>query len=150
MTSPIPENYPRISTYLCVNNASDAIAFYCEVFGATERMRMEMMGSIGHAEIEIGDSLIMLSDPFPDMGAQPPESYGGTPVHMSMYVDDVDATFAKAIEHGAESISEPENQFWGDRSGKVKDPWGHVWGIATHVEDVSPEEMDQRAKAAFG
>lgn len=147
----IPDNYTRVTPYICVQDADAAIQFYVEVFGAEERMRIEMgEGVIGHAEIVLGDSVIMLSSPFPDMNVHDPEHYGGSPVNLSLYVEDVDATFAKAIEHGAKEVDAITDQFWGDRSGKLLDPWGHVWSLATHIEDVSPEEMEKRAAAAFG
>lgn len=147
----IPDNYPRITPYLCVADASAAIQFYCEVFNGHERMRIEMgEGVIGHAEVGIGDGVIMLSTPFPDMDIHDPSHYGGSPVNLHLYVEDVDATFAKALEHGAKEIMAVEDQFWGDRSGKVQDPWGHIWSLATHIEEVSAEEMEKRSAEAFG
>jgi PhnB protein len=141
-----PEGYPSVSPYLCVDGAAAAIEFYGKVLGARERMRMgEPAGRIGHAELEIGDSIVMLSDEFPEMNMRGPKSIGGTPVTLSVYVDDVDATFATAISAGATELRAVEDQFYGDRSGQFLDPWGHRWSIATHVEDVAPDEMERRA-----
>jgi len=148
--NPIPEGYPRVSPYLMIAGAADAMAFYEKVLGAKERMRMEGPGgSIGHAEIEIGSSVIMLSDEAPDMGMRGPKSIGGSPVSLTVYVEDVDATFAKAIEAGATETQPVEDKFYGDRSGSFEDPWGHQWHVMTHVEDVSAEEMEKRAAAAM-
>ena len=147
----IPEGYPQVSPYLHVDGASEAIEFYEAVFGATERMRMPMPGGrVGHAELQIGDSLVMLADENPDMGIQGPKTIGGTPVTMSVYVDDVDAVFERALERGASELRAVENQFYGDRSGQFEDPFGHHWYVASHVEDVSPEEMEKRAAAMMG
>jgi PhnB protein len=143
---PIPDGYPRVSPYLVVDGAQKAIEFYSTVLGATERMRMPGPdGRIGHAELQVGDSVIMLADEFPDMGAKGPSAYGGSPVSISVYVEDVDATFDKATGAGATVVRPLENQFYGDRSATFDDPFGHRWTIATHVEDVSPEEMGRRA-----
>ncbi|MGH9216925.1 MAG: VOC family protein [Acidimicrobiales bacterium] len=143
---PIPDGYPRVSPYLVVDGAQKAIEFYTTVLGATERMRMPGPdGRIGHAELRVGDSVIMLADEFPDMGAKGPSAYGGSPVSISVYVEDVDATFDKATGAGATVVRPLENQFYGDRSATFDDPFGHRWTIATHVEDVSPEEMGRRA-----
>ena len=148
---PIPDGYPRLSPYLSVDGASDAIAFYTEVFGGTERMRMEAPGGrVGHAEVEIGDSVLMLSDEWPEAGVRAPGAYGGTPVMMSLYVEDVDGTVQRALDRGATILRPVEDQFYGDRSGQFTDPWGHRWSVATHVEDVPPEEMERRAAAAMG
>jgi len=147
---PIPANYPRVSPYLSVDGAADAISFYCDVFGATERGRMAGPdGTIGHAELSIGDSVVMLSDSMPEMSGPSPKALGGTPVTMMVYVDDVDAVFAKAISSGAKEIGPVEDQFYGDRSGLLEDPWGHRWNIATHVEDVPDDEMEKRAAQAM-
>jgi PhnB protein len=143
---PIPEGYPQVCPYLSVDGAEHAMGFYAAVFGATERMRMPAPGGkIGHAELQIGDSLIMLSDEFPDMGNRSPKSIGGTPVTMSVYVEDVDSVFARAVQNGATPIRPVENQFYGDRTGMFEDPFGHRWNVATHVEDVPPDEMAKRA-----
>lgn len=148
---PIPEGYPRVSPSLAIDGASDAIEFYKSVFEATERFRMEgPPGKVGHAELAIGDSVIMVSDEFPDMGFVGPKKVGGTPVTLSVYVEDVDKTFTSAIEAGAKEIRAVENQFYGDRSGVFEDTWGHRWSVATHVEDVSPEEMEKRMQAMGG
>jgi PhnB protein len=148
---PIPDGYPRLSPYLCVDGASDAIAFYTEVLGGTERMRMDAPGGrVGHAEIEIGDSVLMLSDEWPEAGVRAPGAYGGTPVMMSLYVEDVDATVQRALDRGATILRPVEDQFYGDRSGQFTDPWGHRWSVATHVEDVPADEMERRAAAAMG
>ena len=148
---PIPEGYPQVTPYLCIDGASDALEFYGKVFGATERMRMlGPEGVVGHAELQTGDSLIMLSDEFPDMGVRSPRSIGGTPVTLSVYVEDVDEVFDRAVQAGANAIRAVEDQFYGDRSGQFEDPFGHRWSVATHVEDVPPEEMEKRAAAAMG
>jgi PhnB protein len=147
---PIPDGYPRVTPYLAVQGASDAIDFYRKVFGAEERMRMaEPSGRIGHAELVIGDSVVMLSDEYPDIGVVSPKTVGGTPVTLAVYVEDVDATVSTAVEAGAVVLRPVENQFYGDRSGQIEDPFGHRWNIQTHVEDVDPEEMAQRAAAAM-
>ena len=147
----IPDNYPRVVPYLCVDGANAAIEFYRDVFGATERMRMaEPDGRIGHAEVEIGTAVIMLADEFPDLGVRSPKTIGGTPVTMTLYVEDVDAVFTRATEAGATVLGPVEDQFYGDRTGQFEDPFGHRWSVATHVEDVSPEEMAQRAAAMSG
>jgi PhnB protein len=143
---PIPNGYPRVTPYLIADPASAAIDFYKDVFGARERMRMPSPGGrVGHAELELGDSLIMLADEHPESGAQSPKSVGGTPVTINVYVEDVDAVFDRAVEAGAKSLRAPENQFYGDRMGQFEDPFGHRWSIGTHVEDVPPEEMEKRA-----
>lgn len=148
---PIPDNYPQLVPYLCVEGASAAIEFYRTVFGATERMRMaEPDGRLGHAELEIGAAVIMLSDEFPDLGVRAPKTIGGTPVTMTLYVEDVDDVFTRAIGAGATALRPVENQFYGDRTGQFEDPFGHRWSVATHVEDVSPEDMAQRAAAVSG
>jgi PhnB protein len=146
---PIPDNYPQVVPYLCVDGASAAITFYGTVFGATERMRMpEPDGRIGHAELEIGSAVIMLSDEYPDLGIRAPKTIGGTPVTMSVYVEDVDDVFTRAIDAGATVLRPVKDQFYGDRTGQFEDPFGHRWSVATHIEDVSPEEMAERAAAA--
>ena len=149
--NPIPADYAGVIPYICVDGAADAIEFYKAAFGATERSRMPWKdGKIGHAEIEIGGSVVMMSDEFPDMGVRGPRSVGGTPVTLSFYVPDVDAVYARAVEAGAKNLSEPETHFYGDRSCRIEDPFGHWWSIATHVEDVPPEEMAKRASEAMG
>lgn len=147
---PIPEGYPRLSPYLCIDGAAAAIEFYREVFGASERMRMPAPdGKIGHAELLVGDSVIMLSDEFPEMDARSPKTVRGTPVTLILYVEDVDAVFDRALRAGATSLRPVEDQFYGDRSCQFEDPFGHRWNIATHVEDVPPEEMSQRVAQAM-
>ena len=143
---PIPDGYPRVTPYLIVDGASEAIEFYSKVLGARERMRMGGPdGKVGHAELELGDSIIMLADEHPDMGAHGPMTVGGTPISISVYVEDVDAVFATALEAGATEERPVENQFYGDRTGGFRDPFGHKWHVATHVEDVPPDEMEKRA-----
>jgi PhnB protein len=146
---PIPEGYHSVTPYLIVKDAARAIEFYKRAFGATELLRMAAPGGkIGHAEIKIGDSPIMLADEAPDVGALSPESLGGTPVSILLYVEDVDAVFNQAIAAGAKMQRPVKDQFYGDRIGGLTDPFGHVWYVATHKEDVSPEEMRKRAAAA--
>ncbi len=148
---PIPDGYPVVSPYICVAGAEDAIAFYAAVFGATERMRIATPdGKVGHAELAIGDSVIMVSDEFPDWDVRGPKAYGGTAVTLGVYVQDVDAVFARATERGGQVVRPVEDQFYGDRSGQFLDPWGHRWSVATHIEDVAPDEMARRAEAAMG
>jgi PhnB protein len=143
---PIPEGYPHVTPYLSIDGASDAIAFYSKVLGTKERLRMPTPdGKVGHAELELGDSLIMLADTFPEMGAPSPKSLGGTPVTISVYVEDVDDVFERALGEGATALRQVENQFYGDRAGQFEDPFGHRWSVATHVEDVPPDEMAKRA-----
>lgn len=146
---PIPEGYRSVTPYLALKQAADAIEFYRRAFGAKERMRMPGPdGKIGHAELEIGNSVIMLADEYPDMDFRGPASIGGTSVTLHLYVPDVDATFSKATAAGAKPVRAVEDQFYGDRAGSVRDPFGHVWHIATHKEDLSPEELRRRAEAA--
>jgi PhnB protein len=146
---PIPEGYHSLTPYLVVKGAAKAIDFYKEAFGAAELFRMDGPGGcIAHAEIKFGNSPLMLADEHPDMGFRGPQSPGATPVSMLLYVPDVDAQFAKALACGATVMKPLQNQFYGDRSGTLIDPFGHVWTLATHVEDVSPEEMDRRMQAA--
>ncbi|MDQ3466083.1 MAG: VOC family protein [Actinomycetota bacterium] len=147
----IPEGYPRVMPYLIIDGATAAIDFYTAVLDAKERMRMPAPDDkIGHAELEIGDSVVMLADPSPDMGHKGPRLLGGSPVSIMVYVEDVDATFAKALEAGATEQQPLEDKFYGDRSGSFEDPWGHIWHVASHIEDVSPEEMDKRVAAMGG
>lgn len=146
--SPIPESYPQVCPYLMIDGAAAAIDFYTSVLGATERMRMAAPGdTIGHAELQIGDSVVMLGDMPADQGSNP-RSLGGTPVLLCVYVDDVDAVFDRAIEAGAKSLEPVQNKFYGDRTGMFEDPWGHQWSVMTHIEDVAPDEMAQRAAEA--
>lgn len=146
---PIPEGYPRLTPYLCVDGAARAIEFYTEVLGATEKMRMPGPdGKIGHAELALGESVLMLADEHPDIGFLSPLRIGGTAVTLHTYVEDVDAVFERALAAGAKSLRPVENQFYGDRSAQFEDPFGHRWSIATHVEDVDPDEMARRAEQA--
>lgn len=147
---PIPDGYHSVTPYLIINGAAEAIEFYKKAFGAVELFRMAHEDKIGHAEIKIGDSPIMLADEHPEMGYVGPKSLGGTPVSLMIYVEDVDTTFNQAITDGAVEVKALQDQFYGDRSGTLTDPFGHVWTIATHLEDLTPEEMEQRAAAAHG
>ena len=148
---PIPDGYHNVTAYLIVDGAAKAIDFYKKVFGATEKMRMPGPGGkVGHAELTLGDSMIMLADEHPDMGHRAPHAYGGSAVSLLVYVPDVDATVKAAIAGGAKVVRPVENQFYGDRMGSIEDPFGHLWSVATHVEDVPPEEMAKRAAAAMG
>jgi PhnB protein len=147
---PIPEGYHTVTPYLAVDDAAEAIEYYKNAFGAKERVRMEAPDDkIGHAELEIGDSLVMLSDPFPQATTRTPKELGGTSASVFLYVEDVDAVVKRAVDAGATITMEIADQFWGDRFGSVKDPFGHSWSIATHVEDVPPDEMAERAKKAM-
>ena len=148
--NPIPEGYHSLQIYLAVEDASKAIDFYKEAFGAEETIRMPGPdGKVAHAELQIGDSKLMVSDPFPHSDVRPPSERGGPTASVFMYVDDVDATFEQAQRAGATVVSELEDMFWGDRFGTVADPFGHVWAMATHKEDLSEEEMAERSKAAM-
>jgi PhnB protein len=147
---PIPDGYPQVTPYLCVDGAQAAIEFYSAVLGAKERMHMPGPdGKIAHAELQLGESVIMLSDEFPEMDVRGPRSVGGTPVMISVYVEDVDAVFDAAVAAGATARRPVENQFYGDRTGQFEDPFGHRWSVATHVEDVPPDEMQKRAAQAM-
>lgn len=143
---PIPDGYPVVAPYLIIPGAAKALEFYKEAFGAKERMRLEMPGGVlGHAEIQLGDSVVMMADEFPQMGAHGPAKYGGSPVTLHLYVTDVDAVVARAVALGAKVTRAVANQFYGDRSGTITDPFGHIWNIATRVENVSYEETARRA-----
>jgi PhnB protein len=145
---PIPEGYRGATPYICVHDGAAAVDFYAKAFGATERTRMaEPSGKIGHAEIQIGEAIIMLSDEYPELNVRSPRSIGGSPSAILLYFEDVDAIAKRAVDAGAKLVRPVENQFYGDRSGKLEDPFGHTWWIATHVEDVSDEEMTKRAAA---
>jgi PhnB protein len=147
IVKPIPDGYHSVTPYLIIKGAADAIEFYKKAFGATELFRMDHEGKVGHAEIRIGDSPIMLADESPEMGYKSPTALGGTPVSIMIYVDDVDTIFKQAIAAGGEQQKPVQDQFYGDRSGTLKDPFGHVWHVATHKEDVSSEEMEKRMAA---
>jgi PhnB protein len=145
--NPIPAEYRGVTPYLSVKGAADAIEFYKKGFGAIEMMRLPNPdGTLGHAEIKIGDALIMLADEYPEYGNLSPKTLGGSAVRLHMYVEDVDAFFEKAIAAGAKVLIPVANQFYGDRSGRLEDPFGHVWLVSTHVEDLTPEECDRRMK----
>jgi len=144
---PIPDGYHSVTPYLIIKGAADAIEFYKKAFGATELFRMDHEGKVGHAEIKIGDSPIMLADENLEMGYKSPTTLGDTPVSIMIYVDDVDTIFKQAIAAGGQEQKAVKDQFYGDRSGSLKDPFGHVWHVATHTEDVSPEEMEKRMAA---
>jgi PhnB protein len=146
---PIPEGYHSVTPYIIVDGAARAIEFYKQAFGATELFRMDVPGGkVGHAEIKIGDSNVMLADEHPEMGARGPQSIGGSPITLMLYVEDVDTTVERAVEAGATLKRPVADQFYGDRTGSVEDPFGHNWYVATHVEDVPPEELEKRAAAA--
>jgi len=150
MVKPIPDDYPRVTPYLFIDGASAAIDFYCSVLGARERMRMPGPdGTVFHAELEVGDSMIMLGEQNPDMDVRGPRAIGGTPMMLHVYVEDADRVFEQAIGAGAKALRPVEDQFYGDRSGRFEDPFGHRWYVATHVQDVPAEEMEKRAAAAM-
>ena len=149
--SPFPEGYHRITPYLVVDGAARAIDFYSKHFGAVEFVRMPgPNGAVMHAEMKIGDSVFMLADQVPEMGFKAPGAFGGSPVSLLLYVEDVDTVVSKAVEAGATLLRPVENQFYGDRAGTLADPFGHIWTVATHVEDVSPEEMQRRMEKMGG
>ena len=146
-----PPGFHTATPYLIVDGAARALEFYKQAFGATELFRMPTPeGKVGHAEMQIGDSRLMLADEFPEMGARGPLSLGGTPLGLMLYVADCDAMFARAVSLGAKVIEPLKDHFYGDRSGTMLDPFGHKWTLATHTEDVAPEELEKRAAAAFG
>lgn len=146
----IPDGYHSVTPYLAVDDAAAALEFYKRAFGASERMRMAAPGGrVGHAEIEIGGSCIMLADEYPDMGFRSPKAIGGTPVSLHLYVEGVDAVVRQAVAAGAKEVRPVKDQFYGDRTGTVEDPFGHVWHIATHKEDLSPDELRRRADEAM-
>jgi len=147
MVKAIPDDFPRVTPYLSVDGAADAIEFYKKVLGAEERVRMDAPGGkIGHAELAIGNGLVMLADSFPEMGGTTPKELGGSPVTIMVYVEDVDDCYQRALDAGAKEQRKVEDQFYGDRAGSFADPWGHIWHVATHVEDVPEEEMARRAQ----
>lgn len=145
---PTPEGYHNVTPYLFVRGALSAIDFYKNVFGATEIMRLPGPdGRIAHAELRIGDSIVMLADENPRMGMMSPQTVGGFSAGMHLYVPNVDAIVQKAVENGAKTLRPVKDQFYGDRSGSILDPFGHMWSVATHVEDVAPEELKKRMAA---
>jgi PhnB protein len=147
---PIPDGHRTVAPYLAIKNAAGALKFYKKAFGAIEAYKLIIPdGRVGHAEIRLGDSLIMLSDEFPEFGGKAPETLGGSPVSIHLYVEDVDAFFKRALAAGARELKPIANQFYGDRSGQLEDPYGHLWWVATHKEDVAPEEMQKRVQALF-
>lgn len=148
--SPIPAGYPTVIPYMCIKGAGEALEFYAKAFNAVETVRMPGPGGmVMHAEMKIGESVIMLSEENCEQGQKSPVTLGGSATHVFLYVPDVDASFAQAIAAGATAIMPPMNMFWGDRFGKLKDPYGHEWSMATHVEDVTPEEMGKRMAEMF-
>ena len=149
VVKPIPEGYHSVTPYLYAKGAARAIEFYKQAFSATERMRINQPdGRVGHAEIQIGDSIIMLADEFPEMDARSPQSLGGSPVSIHLYVEDADKVFDQAVAAGAKVKRPVTDQFYGDRLGGIEDPFGHTWWISTHKEDLSLEEIGKRAAAA--
>jgi PhnB protein len=149
MVKPIPPGYHTVTPYLTVKGAAQAIEFYKRAFGAQEVERMPGPDgkSVMHAELKIGDSIVMLSDEFPQMGTRSPQTLGGSSGYLFLYVSDVDAAFKRAVDAGAKATMPPADMFWGDRFAKVSDPFGHEWGMATHKEDLSPEEIRKRGQA---
>jgi PhnB protein len=148
--NPIPQGYHSVTPYLSVDGAAGAIEFYKRAFGATEVIRMPAPGDkVGHAEVEIAGSRIMLADEYPDMGFRSPKAFGGSPVSLHLYVEDVDAVVRQAVATGAKELRAVKDQFYGDRTGTVEDPFGHVSHIATHKEDLAPDELRRRAEAAM-
>jgi PhnB protein len=149
LVKPIPENYSRLSPYLAIKNAGAAIEFYKQIFGATERMRMPGPGgSVGHAELQFGDTVLMLADECPDMSFKGPQAYGGSSVMLHLYVENVDKVFEAAVQAGAKVTRPVQDQFYGDRSGSLIDPFGHWWNLSTHIEDLSMEELTRRSEEA--
>ena len=147
----VPEGYHTVTPYLAIKDGVKALEFYKQAFGATEVTKLVMPdGRLGHAEIRIGDSMIMLSDEFPEYGGKAPTTLGGSPVNIHLYVEDVDGFVKRAVEAGAKEKKPITDQFYGDRSGQIEDPFGHLWWVATHKEDVPPEEMQRRVDAMFG
>lgn len=149
--SPIPPGYHSLTPYLIVDGADRALSWYSLAFGARELMRLKAPeGRVGHAEMEIGDSRVMLADEAPAHDARAPGAFGGSPVGLHLYVPDVDATIARAVAIGAEVKSQPEDKFYGDRMGTIIDPFGHIWHVATHIEDVPEAEIERRVAAMSG
>lgn len=151
MAKPVPDRYRTVTPYITVKGAAEAIDFYKRALGAQEVERMTGPDgkSVMHAEIKIGDSIVMLSDELPQAGCRSPQTLGGTTASIFLYVPDVDAAFKRAVDAGARATMPPADMFWGDRFGKLVDPFGHEWGMATHKEDLSPEEVRKRGAAAM-
>lgn len=148
--SPVPAGYHALTPYLIIDGAAQALHWYADVFGAQEELRLGAPnGRVGHAEIRIGDSKVMLADAHPEMGIEAPNKFGGSPVSLHLYLADVDAVVAKAAAAGATVKNQPEDKFYGDRLGTIIDPFGHTWHISTHIEDVTPEEIERRMAALF-
>jgi PhnB protein len=146
----VPSGHRTVTPYLAIKNAAKALEFYKYAFGATESYKLVMPdGRLGHAEIRLGDSMIMLADEFPEYGGKAPETLGGSPVSIHLYVEDVDAFFKKALAAGAKELKPVMDQFYGDRSGQLEDPFGHLWWVATHKEDIAPDEMQKRVQEMF-
>ena len=144
---PIPAGYRTVTPYLTIKHAAKALEFYKRAFGASETFRVMMPdGRLGHAEVRLGDSLVMLSDEFPEFGGKAPDTLGGSPVSIHLYVEDVDAFFKRALAAGAKERKPVMDQFYGDRSGQLEDPFGHLWWVATHKEDIAPEELQRRVQ----
>ncbi|QDT33495.1 VOC family protein [Thalassoglobus polymorphus] len=142
---PIPDGFHSVTPYLIISGASEAIGWYQKTFEATEHLRLDGPGgSVAYAEIRIGNSIVMLADEHPGMGAHGPDHFGGSPTHLMIYVENVDEVFNRAVAAGAEVVRPLQDQFYGDRSGTLKDPFGHQWSIATHIEDLTQEEVDRR------
>jgi PhnB protein len=149
MAGGVPRGYHAVTPYLCIKGAGSAIEFYTKAFGAREIMRLNRPdGRVGHAELQIGDSRIMLADEFPEMDFRSPAPMGGTPVHLHLYVEDADAVVKQAVAAGARLVRPVEDKFYGDRTGTIADPYGHVWHVATHKEDLTMEELRRRAGGA--
>ena len=147
---PVPANYPIVAPYLAIDGAAEAIEFYKRAFGATERLRIDAPGGkIGHAELEIAGGLIMLADEYPPMDFLGPRARGGSSVMIHLYVEDVDAFCDRAVRAGATLLRPVADQFYGDRSGSLRDPYGHLWSVATHKEDLTTEELQRRAAALY-
>jgi PhnB protein len=147
----IPAGHHTVTPYLAIKNAVEALEFYKKAFEATEIYKLTLPdGRLGHAEIRLGDSIIMLADEFPEYGGKAPQTLGGSPVSIHLYVEDVDVFFKKALAAGAKELKPVMDQFYGDRSGQLQDPFGHLWWVATHKEDVAPEELQKRVLAMFG
>jgi PhnB protein len=147
---PVPRGHHTATPYLVVNDAAEALDFYTRAFGAKETMRVEHGGKVGHAQFKIGNSRIMVSDEHPETGLRAPQSFGGSPVRIFLYVPNVDSFVGMAVAIGAKLRQQVDDKLYGDRSGSLEDPFGHIWHVATHKEDLTPEEIQQRAKCLAG